>query len=213
MDQSERGRVVRVAVAYTSGSGHTARVAGHVARGVESVGGSEAVLVDVSALNEGLWDTLDSADAIIFGAPTYMGGPAGAFKVFADASTSRVWFAQGWKDKLAAGFTNSTHMSGDKLSTLVYFAIFAAQHGMNWVSYGAKGGWFTTDGSADDVNRLGSFLGVMTQANYDQSPELAPPPSDLQTAADLGRRVATATRQWMLGRAALADSPELAAAG
>lgn len=213
MDCIDPGKTVRIAVAYTSGSGHTARVAEHVALGAESIAGAEAVLVDVADLNDGLWETLAGADAIVFGAPTYMGGPSGTFKTFADASSSRVWFAQGWKDKLAAGFTNSTHMSGDKLNTLVYFSIFAAQHGMNWVSYGAKGGWFTTDGSAGDVNRLGSFLGVMTQSNYDQSPELAPPSSDLQSAADLGRRVASAARQWVTGRDALAESPELAAAG
>ena len=212
MEQIDLGQTVRIAVAYTSGSGHTARVAEHVVLGAESVAGTEVMLIDVGNLNDGVWDTLGQADAIIFGAPTYMGGPAAAFKVFADASSSRVWFGQGWKDKLAAGFTNSTHMSGDKLNTLVYFSIFAGQHGMNWISYGAKGGWFTTDGSAEDVNRLGSFIGVMTQSNYDQSPELAPPPSDLRTAEDLGRRVANAARQWVLGRIALAESLELAAA-
>jgi hypothetical protein len=70
------------------------------------------------------------------------------------------------------------------------------------------GGWDTTQGSAGDLNRLGSWLGVATQANKDQPAELAPPPSDLQTAEALGRRVAEAARQWIAGRIALA-SPDL----
>jgi len=212
VEKLDIGNPVRIAVAYTSGSGHTARVAEHVALGAELVAGTEAVLVDVGSLNDAVWETLAGADAIVFGAPTYMGGPAGAFKLFADAS-AQIWFAQGWKDKLAAGFTNSGHMSGDKLNTLVYFAVLAAQHGMNWVSYGAKGGWDTSEGSAEDLNRIGSWLGVATQANKDRAAEIAPPPSDLRTAAELGRRVAIATRQWVLGRIALAESAELATTG
>ncbi len=212
MEKIDIEKTVRIAVAYTSGSGHTARVAEHVAFGAESVTGTEVVLVDVANLNDTLWETLAKADAIVFGAPTYMGGPSGAFKLFADAS-AQVWFAQGWKDKLAAGFTNAGHMSGDKLNTLVYFAVLAAQHGMNWVSYGAKGGWDTSEGSAEDLNRVGSWLGVATQANKDQAAEIAPPPSDLRTAAELGRRVAIATWQWVLGRIALAEAAELAPTG
>ncbi len=37
-----------------------------------------------------------------------------------------------WRNKIAAGFTNSGARSGDKLATLVQIAIFAAQHGMHW---------------------------------------------------------------------------------
>jgi multimeric flavodoxin WrbA len=195
---------IRIAVAYASGMGHTARLAEHVAAGARAVEDTEVTLIDVAELNDGLWDTLARSDAIIFGAPTYMGGPAGAFKLFADAS-SGIWYEQGWKDKIAAGFTNSGHMSGDKLNTLVYFAILAAQHGMIWTSYGAKGGWDTSTGSAEDLNRIGSWLGVATQANKDQGTDVAPPLSDLLTGEALGHRVALATRQWVLGRAAVSS--------
>ena len=91
-----------------------------------------AKLVEINAegqLAEGAWEKLDAADAIVFGTPTYMGGPSAPFKVFADASV-KVWFSQGWKDKLAGGFTCSLNMSGDKFSTLMYFVTFAMQHGM-----------------------------------------------------------------------------------
>jgi multimeric flavodoxin WrbA len=203
-------RPVRVAIAYTSGQGHTAKVAEHVAAGARSVTNTEVSVFDVASFDDHTWADLAEADAIVFGAPTYMGGPDGQFKVFADASAS-VWYLQGWKDKLAAGFTNSGHMAGDKLNTLVYFAILAAQHGMHWVSYGAKGGWDTSQGSAEDLNRIGSWLGVATQSNKDQPAELVPPASDLLTAEALGRRVAVVTRQWLVGRDVLAEAEALAA--
>jgi len=47
----------------------------------------------------------------------------------------------------------------------------------------------------NDLNRLGSFLGAMAQANSDQGADVAPIPSDLLTAEHLGERVANVTRQ------------------
>ena len=193
---------IRVAVAYHSGYGHTAKQAEAVARGAASVPDTAVDLLSVAEPTDELWATLARADAIIFGAPTYMGGASGVFKTFADAS-AKVWFADGWKDKLAAGFTNSGHMGGDKLNSLVYFALLAAQHGMHWVDLGMKGGWDTSKGSAEDLNRLGGWLGAMAQANKDQDAEIVPPPSDLLTAEALGRRVATVTRQFVSGRQTL----------
>jgi multimeric flavodoxin WrbA len=194
---------LRLAVAYHSGFGHTARQAEAVARGAAAVPGVTVRRLDVSELSAALWAELAAADAIVFGAPTYMGGPSGVFKVFADASAT-VWAAGDWQDKVAAGFTTSGHMGGDKLNTLVYFSILAAQHGMHWVNLGMKGGWDTSRGSADDLNRLGGWLGAMAQANKDEAPEVAPPASDLLTAEALGRRVAAVTRQWVAGRRAAA---------
>jgi flavodoxin len=103
MQQTE----VRVAVAAHSGFGHTRRQAEAVARGAASVPGVATDLLDVVALSEDDWATLDRADAIVFGSPTYMGSPSAAFKAFAEA-TSEAWGdGMRWKDKLAAVFTNS----------------------------------------------------------------------------------------------------------
>ena len=96
---------VSVVVAYHSGFGHTARQAAAVAAGVGTVAGAAAVLRDVATLDDELWRDLAAADAIVFGSPTYMGSPTAAFQVFAEAS-SKVWAELGWKDKVAAGFTN-----------------------------------------------------------------------------------------------------------
>jgi NAD(P)H dehydrogenase (quinone) len=209
-DSLSTSQPVRIAIAYTSGAGHNRRVAEHVAQGASSIEDVQVDLLDVSDLSDALWETLAGADAIVFGAPTYMGGPDGRFKLFADAS-SKIWYDQGWNGKLAAGFTTSGHMAGDKLNTLVSFALLAAQHGMNWVSYGAKGGWDTSEGSSNDLNRLGSWLGVSAQANKDQPADIAPPLSDLRTAEYLGRHVAEATRQWVAGRKVLTGELAVAA--
>ena len=203
---------LHVAIAYHSGYGHTARQAAAIAHGASAVPGVVAELHDISDLSPALWAALDRADAIIFGTPTYMGGPSAAFKTFAEA-TSKAWADNlRWKDKIAAGFTNSQNISGDKLNTLISLAILAAQHGMHWVNLGLYPTWNTSEGGPDELNRLGSFLGAMAQSNGDQGPDLAPPASDLRTAEALGRRVALATLQWTHGRtlapSALIPTPE-----
>ncbi len=195
-----------VAIVYHSGFGHTAVVAERVAKGAASVPGVTARLYkadELSSPDAGPWAELAAADAIIFGAPTYMGSASAPMKQFMDAS-SKVWFTQGWKNKIAAGFTNSASWSGDKLSTLTQFAVFAAQQGMIWTGPGLMPGNNVSTGSPEDINRVGSFLGLMTQANGDQGPDVAPPESDRRTAEKLGQRVAEVAIRWKSGAAATA---------
>lgn len=113
----------------------------------------------------------------------------GHTKVLAEA------VARGWKDKLAAGFTNSASQSGDKLNSLVQLAIFAMQHGMVWVGLDLLPGNNSSKGSIADLNRLGGFVGAMAQSNSDAPPSEAPIESDRKTAEHLGRRVATMARR------------------
>lgn len=175
-------------IVYHSTYGHTEAQARAVLDGVRRVDGIAGLLLPVSEV-EKHWDDLNSADAIILGCPTYMGSASADFKRFMEAS-SKLWAEQKWKDKLAAGFTNSGSQSGDKLNTLVQLALFAAQHGMLWVSLGMLPGNNTSTGSLADTNRLGSYLGAMAQSNIDMGSDAVPPPSDRETAALLGRRVA-----------------------
>ena len=180
-----------VIVAYHSGYGHTRRVADAVRSGAAATAGVHAELLDVSTIDDRGWDALADADAIVFGAPTYMGGPSGAFKMFADAS-SKVWLSQSWRDKIAGGFTCSLAMSGDKHSTLMYLVTLAMQHGMIWVGLGQMPSAIA--GAPDQQNRVGSYLGVMAQADNvpaDQSP----PPGDLATARAYGERIALFARR------------------
>jgi NAD(P)H dehydrogenase (quinone) len=191
---------LRVAIVYHSGYGHTARQAEAVKAGVGRVEGVEALLLTIEEAQL-RWDDLASAAAIIFGAPTYMAGASAQFKAFEEAS-SHIVMARGfaWKDKLAAGFTNSGSRSGDKLATLIQFALFAAQHGMHWVNLGLPPANNSTTGSEDELNRNGFWLGAGAQSNTDQGPDLAPPTSDLRTAEHLGRRVAETALQFERGR-------------
>ena len=186
-----------VIIVYHSTYGHTEAQARAVLEGVQQIEGVTARLLTVTEV-EKHWQELNAADAIIFGCPTYMGSGSAEFKRFMEAS-SKLWHEQKWQDKLAAGFTNSGSQSGDKLNTLVQLAIFAAQHGMLWVSLGLLPGNNVSSGSTDDLNRLGSFLGAMAQSNIDQGSDQTPPQSDRETAAALGRRVATLSLRYSQG--------------
>ena len=182
--------MTKIAVVFHSGYGHTLRMAQAVAEGA----GAELVAVDVEGnLPEGGWETLNAADAIIMGSPTYMGSVSWQFKKFADAS-SKQWYAQDWKDKVFAGFTNSATMNGDKLSTLHYLFTLAMQHSGIWVGTGMKAS-NTKAAQRNDVNYVGSFSGAMAQSPSDSSPaEMLP--GDLETAKLFGQRVATVTAQF-----------------
>ena len=84
----------KTAVVYFSGYGHTQKVAEAVAEGA----GAALVQIDAEGnLGEAQWAELSAADAIVFGAPTYMGNAPWQFKKFADAS-SMIWFTRGWQD-------------------------------------------------------------------------------------------------------------------
>lgn len=183
-----------IAVLFHSGYGHTAAIARSVAAGAAEIAGTTVHLVPIEEF-EAKAAQVDAADAIIFGSPTYMGAVSGPFKTFMD-STSKRWIERSWADKLAAGFTVSASQSGDKLATLQQLSVFAAQHGMVWVGLGLLPGNNNSKGSVDDLNRLGSFLGAMAQANADQDAQSTPPASDHNTAAHLGQRVARAAARW-----------------
>lgn len=193
---------VSVAVAYHGGSGHTARFATAVHTGISAVADVEAILVPVADITPEQWRVLDDATAIVFGAPTYMGTASAEFHRFAQA-TSRRWLRQTWRDKLAAGFTNSGSKAGDKSSTLGYFATLAAQHGMLWVNLGLLPGWNRSTGGEHELNRLGFHSGAAAQSNVDEKPD-AVHPADLRTAEHLGTRVAEQALVVAAGRAALA---------
>jgi NAD(P)H dehydrogenase (quinone) len=180
-----------VSVIYFSGTGHTTKLAEAVAKGVSSVPGTTTQLIAISGddivkgryQNDAVLAQLDASDAIIFGSPTYMGGPAAQFKAFADATGGK-WYTNAWRDKLAAGFTVSSGPSGDKLSTLHYFFTLAMQLGMIWI------GLPELPMNDKGINRLSSYSGVMAQAGQEPT-DIAPNEPDKLTGELLGRRVAS----------------------
>ena len=174
----------RTVIVYHSGYGHTKRVAEAVAQGA----GGLLIAIDAEGdIAEDGWAALDAADAIIFGSPTYMGGPSWQFKKFADAS-SKAWLAETWKNKIFGGFTNSASINGDKLNTLQYFVLLAGQHGGLWVSLAMKPANVKAS-RRDDPNRMGSYIAPMAQCDADAAPgEMSA--GDLETARRYGVRVA-----------------------
>lgn len=189
----------KIVIVYHSGYGHTKKLAEAVLAGTLD-GGADARMIAVGELDDAAWAELDAADAIIFGAPTYMGGPSADFKKFADAS-SKPWFAQKWKDKVAAGFTNSGSMNGDKFSTIQYFITLAMQHGMIWAGMGMMPA-NTKAATRNDLNFIGGFAGLLSQSPADATPDEAPPPGDLDTAKVFGARIAAVTARWKAGQPA-----------
>lgn len=188
--------MARIAIVFHSGYGHTAKQAEAVAAGARGAGAevTSIPVAELAAPDAPHWATLDAADAIVFGSPTYMGTMSAPFATFKDATSGR-WMKRAWANKLAAGFTNSASMNGDKQNTLMSFVVLAMQHGMLWVGQDMLPGNNSSTGSPDDLNRLGVALGAAAQSNADEGPDKGPTPSDLRTAEHFGARIAaTAAR-------------------
>lgn len=176
--------MAKTSVIYFSGYAHTQKVAEYVAKGAAA----SLIAIDENGdIQENDWETLNQSDAIIFGAPTYMGCYPWQFKKFADA-TSKIWFSQGWLDKIFGGFSVSASLNGDKQNTIVSMQTLASQHGGIWVSLGLAPA-NTSSSTRDDVNNLGGSVGLLVQAPSDADAS-AIPGGDLETARQYGERVA-----------------------
>jgi len=192
--------MTKVAIVFHSGTGNTQLQAEAVARGAQSVEATEVALYTVEEATERL-DELDTADAIVFGCPTYMGSMSAAMKAFWEAAAKK-WFVLAWKDKVAGAFTNSASFSGDKLNTLTGLMIASMQHGMIPVGLGMMPSANEADGmdkpagpSRDAHNQVGSFVGPMATSFH-----TGPSKGDLETAELYGQRIATTTAQLVRGR-------------
>ena len=162
-----------IQVVYFSANNHTHLMAEAFAEGVRNAGGTpDLYRVQGSDIVEGRWkdpggivDKLRAADAIVLGSPTYMGTVAAQVKAVIDALGGE-WFKLSFKDKVAGGFTHSSSPSGDKVSTLEYMSLHAAQHMMIWVGNGTMPARYT--GEDHEKNHLGGFKGVMAQQNPEE---------------------------------------------
>jgi NAD(P)H dehydrogenase (quinone) len=178
-----------ITIVFHSGYGHTKKVAEAVAQGSDA----QLIAIDEQGnLPSDGWERLANSGAIIFGSPTYMANVSWQFKRFADAS-SAVWAKQGWKNKLAAAFTNSAGINGDKLLALQTLFALSQQHGMLWIGTGMMPS-NSKSSTRNDLNYLASFVGLMTATPADASPDemIA---GDLNTAHLFGERIATVARQ------------------
>ncbi|MBF2718654.1 flavodoxin family protein [Psychrobacter sp. NG254] len=173
---------VSIAVIFHSNYGHTKRVAEAIVQGAhQQLPEGQAKAVDVYDVD---WDYLDQADLLVFGSAVYMGSVTAEFKTFMD-ETSKRWYHRKWEGKWAAAFANSGGLSGDKLAVLQQISLYAMQHGMNWIGLPLM----PTGHEPHDLNRLSSFLGLMTQS-LDGPPEETPGAGDIDTAIWFGDHLA-----------------------
>ncbi len=171
-----------IAVIYHSNYGHTKRVAEAVVTGArQQLTDTQVKAVDVHDVD---WDFLDRADLLVFGSAVYMGSVTAEFKTFMD-ETSKRWYNREWEGKWAGAFANSGGLSGDKLAVLQQLCLYAMQHGMNWIGLPLM----PTGHTETDLNRLSSFLGLMTQSG-DAPPEETPCQGDIDTAIWFGDHLA-----------------------
>ena len=176
----------KIAIVLHSGYGHTAKVAQAVAEG----SGGTLLAIDVEGnLPAGgqQQQQLAAADAIVMDSPRYRGGRGWQCRKFADAS-SKAWFAMGWKDKQAAGFTNRAALNGDKFSTLQSLFTLSQQHGLLRVDRAMQAA-NAKKSTRDDINNLGGYSGLMTATPFDASTDEMGR-DDIATAKVLGQRAA-----------------------
>lgn len=185
----------KIVIPFYSASGHTRRLAEAILGGVKTIT-SDACFIDISKLTSKSWHLIADADGIILGAPTFMGGIAGQFKVFLDEFSYRgLWTEQKLVDKLAAGFTVATYPSGDKLNTIMQLAVFSAQCGMLWVNNCGVGRKISKTGH--DHNEWGAWLGLMATSIPDKSKLISD--IDIKCAEQFGVRFAQSVDRWMKG--------------
>lgn len=137
--------MVNILVLYYSRDGATKSMAQHIARGVESIPDTEAILRTVPKLSTvcektaaeipetgSLYATLDDlklCDGLALGSPTHFGNMAAPLKHFID-NTTEVWFSGALSNKPAAVFTSTGSMHGGQETTLLSMMLPLFHHGM-----------------------------------------------------------------------------------
>ena len=134
-----------VLILYYSRHGATVGMAQHVARGVESVTGCEAVLRTVPEISEVCeavadsvpaqgapyvsLDDLKTCDALALGSPGRFGNMAAPLKYFLE-KTSSLWLSGSLVGKPAGVFTSTSSLHGGQESTLLSMMLPLLHHGM-----------------------------------------------------------------------------------
>lgn len=134
-----------ILVLYYSLHGHTAKMARHIARGVEEVDGAAARVRTVAPVSDGLEHRnpavpddgppyarkadLAECAGLILGSPTRFGNMAAALKYFLDGSSAE-WFSGTLAGKPAGVFTSTASLHGGQETTLLSMMLPLMHHGM-----------------------------------------------------------------------------------
>ena len=186
-----------VLVLYYSRHGATAKMAQHLARGVEEIGGIEARLRTVPAVSPNTEASeaaipeqgalycseqdLRNCAGLLLGSPTRFGNMAAPMKHFID-STGGLWSNGALIDKPAGVFSSSASLHGGQETTLLSMMLPLIHHGMliSGLPYAEKG-LFETDAG-------GTPYGATHVAGEDGKRELGE--IELQLCRAQGRRLA-----------------------
>ncbi|MEU7881694.1 NAD(P)H:quinone oxidoreductase [Microbispora bryophytorum] len=199
---------VNVAIVYYSATGTVHALAQAAAEGAEKAGAHVrlrkvaetappevvgtrpewvAHLQDTADVAEAVLDDLVWADAVLFGAPTRFGNPAGQLRAFID-TTGPLWYQGKLADKVYSAFTASNTAHGGQESTLLALG----NTFYHW------GGIIVPPGYTDPVQfQSGNPYGASHVAG-----DGAPGEVSLQAARHQGRRVADTAALLKAGRAA-----------
>ncbi len=188
---------VEVLVLYYSLHGHTARMARHIARGVEEVSGAGARLRTVPPVSSGLrertaavpddgppWarrEDLAECGGLVLGSPTRFGNMAAAMKYFIDG-TAAEWFSGTLAGKPAAVFTSTAALHGGQESTLLSMMLPLLHHGMVLV------GLPFTESGVIHTQGGGTPYGASHHSGWEGNRELDN--DEIALCRALGRRVA-----------------------
>lgn len=135
----------QVLILYYSRHGSTAMMAQQIARGVESIADTEAVLRSVPAVSEVCEATADSVpdsgapyatledlkncSALALGSPGRFGNMAAPLKYFLE-KTSTLWLSGNMSGKPAGVFTSTSSLHGGQETTLISMMTPLLHHGM-----------------------------------------------------------------------------------
>lgn len=181
----------RIATIYNHQRCFTKTLSDYIHIGIQSEN-LESKLYSLEFICKNL-ELLDEVDSIIFGTPTYFGNVSANMKKFMD-STVNIWDNRKWNKKIAAGFTHSSSLSGDKQSALMSIFIFAQQHGMIWAGIDLKSNEKVKNFDVN-LNRLGSWVGLMAESP-NKAKTLKINVSDIKTAEYFGARIAKITKKF-----------------
>lgn len=197
----------KVLVAYYSATGNVAALAHALAAGAQSVGADVRVMrVAETAPPEAIaanpkWQawldqvtdplvTLDDlawCDGLAVGSPTRFGGPTSQMKAFLD-TTGGLWFADALSSKVCTAFTSASTLHGGLESTILAIN----NHFYHWGSLIMPLGYTT--------EHVRKFTGNPYGASFVSRSGAATDDVSLQAASEQGARLATVTRDLLIGR-------------
>ena len=101
--------MANILIVYASDWGSTKKMADAVAKGVNSVAGSRAV---VKVADEVIAEDMTAADGVIVGTPVHMGSPDARIKSFIDKVCSGLWMKDVLVGKVAGVFATGAGFGG-----------------------------------------------------------------------------------------------------